>query len=272
MIRTLATILCGLAFITSIAVTIQLLNVPLYHGFESHCTVNGCETIQSTQTLVAVNGARVIGRLALVTLVSGAPLFVTLRRSSAQRLVTWVCTLLLMAYSIAGSMTIGFAFMPSAILLLLAAIVTLFIHQADFRTPATILSGLALLLSIAATIYLLNAPFYQHTESQCTGSCDANNHCIESCDTTQVTRTFVEEYGVWLIYQLVAATLISGIPLFFALRRSASQPLATWVSALLILAYAIAGRLTIGLVFVPSASLLLIVAVVTLFIRKEADQ
>jgi hypothetical protein len=78
---------------------------------------------------VEVNGTAVVIQLLVVTLVSGLPLYAAVRRSAFQRLVTWVSALLLMAYSIAGSFTIGLAFLPSAILLLFAAIATLFIRK-----------------------------------------------------------------------------------------------------------------------------------------------
>jgi hypothetical protein len=123
--RTLATILSGLAFLACTAATIFLLNAPLYRTV----TESAEQSIQGTATLVEANGTWVINQLLLVTLVSGVPLFVALRRSPLQRLVTWVSALLLMAYSIAGSFTIGLAFMPSAILLLIAAIATLFIRK-----------------------------------------------------------------------------------------------------------------------------------------------
>lgn len=263
--RLLAMILSGLAFLASIAATNHLLNAPLYQIGGSE------ELIQDTMTLVEMNGTWVINQLVAATLVSGVPFFVALRRSAAQRMVTWVCTLLLMAYSIAGSFTIGLAFMPSAVLLLLAAIVALFIHKDDLRTPATILSGLAFLISVLGTIHLLsNASIYEYSEGYCTGVCDTNGNCRESCETIEVRRTLVEEYGSGFVVQLIMAALVSGVPLFVALRRSASQSLATWVSALLFLAYSIAGRFTIGFVLIPGAVLLLIVAVVTLFIRKDA--
>ena len=270
--RTLALILSGLALLIAIALTIRLLNIPLYRGFESHCTESGCEMVESTQTLVEANGTWVINQLILVNLVTGLPLFVALRRSTSQSLVTWVSALLLSAYSIAGSMTIGAAYMPSAILLLMTAIITLFIRKdADLRTPATILSGLAFLISVVGIIHLLlNASVYKYTESHCTGVCDTNGHCTESCETIEVKRTLVEEYGPGFVVQLVMAALVSGVPLFVALRRSASQRLATWVSALLFLAYSMAGRFTIGFVLIPGAILLLLTAVVTLFIRKDA--
>jgi len=269
--RTLAIILCGLAFLLSITATIDLLNAPSYQYIETVYTESGKQYVQGTATLVEVNGTWVVYQLVVVILVSGVPLFFALRQSASQSLVTWVSTLLLMAYSIAGSMTVGLYFMPSAILLLIAAVITLFIRKdGDLRPPATILSGLAFLIFVAGTIYLLNASFYEHIEGHCTGHCDANNHCTESCDTIQDRITLVEVHGPGFVIQLVLVTLVSSIPLFTALRRSASQRLVTWVSALLILAYSIAGRSTNGLVFIPGAILLLIVAVVTLFIRKDA--
>lgn len=130
------------------------------------------------------------------------------------------------------------------------------------RTLATILSGLAFLASIAATIYLLNAPLYQHVTTVLTESGE---------ETIQGTATLVEVNGTWVVIQLLGVTLVSGVPLFVALRRSALQRQVTWVSALLLMAYSIAGSFTIGLAFMPSAILLLITAIATLFIRKGAD-
>jgi hypothetical protein len=130
------------------------------------------------------------------------------------------------------------------------------------RTLAMILSGLAFLVSVAATIYLLNAPLYQHVETVLTESGEK---------TIQDTATLVEVNGSWVVYQLCAVTLVSGVPFFVALRRSALQRIVTWVSALLLMAYSIAGSFSIGLAFMPSAILLLIAAIATLFIRKGAD-
>ena len=162
--RLLAIILSGLALLIAVALTIRLLNAPLYRGFESHCTDSGCEMVETTKTLVEANGIWVINQLILANLVTGVPLFVALRQSASQPLVTWVSALLVSAYSIAGSMTIGLAYMPSAILLLITAIVTLFIRKdADLRTSATILSGLAFLISAAGIIHLLlNASVYEY--------------------------------------------------------------------------------------------------------------
>lgn len=130
------------------------------------------------------------------------------------------------------------------------------------RTLATILSGLAFLASIVMTIYLLNAPLYQHVKIV---------HSESGEETIQGTATLVEANGTWVVNQLVGVTLVSGVPFFVALRRSALQRLVTWVSALLLMAYSIAGSFSIGLAFMPSAILLLIAAIATLFIRKGAD-
>ena len=127
--RTLSTILCGLAFLAAIGATIYLLNVPLYQYEKTVLTESGEQTIQGTVTLVEVNGTWVIYQLLAVTLISGVPLFAALRQPAHQSLVTWVCALLVLAYSIAGSFTIGLAYMPSAILLLITAAATLFIRK-----------------------------------------------------------------------------------------------------------------------------------------------
>jgi len=270
MTRALAAIFSGLALLISIVMTVSISNAPLYGGRETPCTDSECETIETTKTLAEANGPGAVIQLVVVTLFSGIPFFVALKRSASQPFVTWVSALLLFAYSIAGALTIGLYFMPSAILLLLAGIVALFIRKdADLRKPAMILSGLALLISVLGTISLLNAAVYESTESHCIGICGVNDNCTETCETTQIRTTLVEENGLGVLVLPITATLVSGIPFIVVLRRSALQRLLTWVSALLFLAYSIAARFTIGYIFIPSAILLLIVAFLTLFIRKE---
>lgn len=127
--RKLATLLSGLAFLISIAATVYLLYAPLYQYVRVIDTARDGETIRGTATLVEVNGFWVVYLLVAVTLSSGAPLFVALTRPTLQRLVTWVFALLLVAFSILGSWSIGLFFMPSAILLLIAGIVMLFIRK-----------------------------------------------------------------------------------------------------------------------------------------------
>jgi len=127
--RILATVLSGLAFLISIATTISLLNAPLYRGFETSCTESGCETIETSQTLVEMNGSGVVYQLIVVILISSLPFLAAFARPAVQCPITWGAALIVLTYSIIGSLSIGLAFMPSAILLLIAGILTLFIHK-----------------------------------------------------------------------------------------------------------------------------------------------
>ena len=119
-------VLSGLAIVIAIAATIFLLKAPLYTGVETSCTESGCETIETTQTLVEANGSWVIYQLITVVLVSSLPLLTAFARPAIQRSITWISALLLLVYSIVGALSIGLAFMPSAILLLIAGILTPF--------------------------------------------------------------------------------------------------------------------------------------------------
>ncbi|HSM72359.1 MAG TPA: hypothetical protein VK851_12515 [Anaerolineales bacterium] len=125
-----ATVLSGLALLLSVAATIYLLQAPLYQGVETSCTEDGCETVESTKTLVEANGRWVVNLLITMTVISGAPLFaLAFRRLTLQRWVTWASALILLTFSIAGALSIGLAFMPSALLLLVAGVLTLLIRK-----------------------------------------------------------------------------------------------------------------------------------------------
>lgn len=127
--RKLVIFLCGAAFLAATVMAVYLPFAPLYQYEEVTLTESGSETVQGTATLLEVNGSRVVIQLVALSLISGLPLLAALRRSRHQRPLTWLSALLLLAYSIAGGFTIGFAFMPSAILLVAAAIATFFIRD-----------------------------------------------------------------------------------------------------------------------------------------------
>lgn len=78
--KAVAAILCALALILSIVATVSLLNASLYRGIETSCTENGCETVETTQTLVEMNGSWVVYQLGVVILISGLPLFALMFR------------------------------------------------------------------------------------------------------------------------------------------------------------------------------------------------
>ena len=128
--RTIAIILSALAFLVTITTAVSLVNAPMYQHMETTLTAGGQqETTQTTATLLEVNGRQVVVQFVVVALVSGIPFFVILKRSTSQRLLTWISALLLLAYSIAGSFTIGLFFMPGALLLLITALITFFISK-----------------------------------------------------------------------------------------------------------------------------------------------
>lgn len=78
--KAVAAILCALALILSIVATVSLLNASLYRGIETSCTENGWETVETTQTLVEMNGSWVVYQLGVVILISGLPLFALMFR------------------------------------------------------------------------------------------------------------------------------------------------------------------------------------------------
>jgi len=128
---------------------------------------------------------------------------------------------------------------------------------------ATILSALALLTSAAATILLLSLQVYQGSITTVTESVSA---------TIQTTKTLVEVNGYWAAYLLIGVTLASGIPLLAAIFKPALQPVMTWIFGLILLAFSIAGSLSIGGAYLPGALLLVAAALLTRFIPRQAIQ
>jgi len=128
------------------------------------------------------------------------------------------------------------------------------------RKLAMGLSFLALLSAAAATISLLNVPYYNVTETVQTES---------GYDSVQVTKTLVSVNGRRVVYLLIMVTLASGVPFIVALMKPSLQRMVTWIFALLLLVFSIAGSFTIGLFFMPSVILLIFAGIVTLFTVKE---
>jgi hypothetical protein len=67
--------------------------------------------------------------VSVVTLTTGVPFAAMLAFPGAQRAITWIVALLLIGFSVLAGFTIGLFFLPSGLLLLLAAILTLFIRN-----------------------------------------------------------------------------------------------------------------------------------------------
>lgn len=131
------------------------------------------------------------------------------------------------------------------------------------RRLATALSAAAFLVACAATIYLLTAATYEgvSTGAVLTGG---------GAEPTRVTRSFVSTNGSWVIGLLLGVTLLAGVPLGIALASPRNQQAATWSAALLLLGFSMISGFSVGLLFLPSAALLLVAAIVTVFV-KAAD-
>jgi len=71
------------------------------------------------------------------------------------------------------------------------------------RIWATALSGLALLISIAATISLLNTPLYKGFETSC---------IVSGCETIVTTQTLVEANWAKVVYQRIEVIWFQAAP------------------------------------------------------------
>lgn len=136
--RRLATVLSGTSFLGAWVSTVYLLTVPVYQGIQTSSGTESGRVVsqQVTQTLLEATGPWVIGILGSVALLSGVLLLTALRTPWLQRSATWVTALLLLAFSIVTGFSVGSAFLPSAMLLLLSAVATLFIDPPP--TPADV--------------------------------------------------------------------------------------------------------------------------------------
>ncbi len=130
------------------------------------------------------------------------------------------------------------------------------------RRLATALSAVAFLGACAATIYLLTAANY---EGVSTGAVLSGG----STEPIRVTRSFVSVNGFGVIGLLLGVTLVAGVPLGIALASPRNQQAATWSTALLLLGFSIISGFSVGLLFLPSAAVLLGAAIVTVFIRAD---
>jgi hypothetical protein len=143
--RRLATALSAMACIGAVAASAYLLTMPAYEGLvtstssavrgDSGSVAIGGDVVRFTRTLAEENGLRIWVILLVVTLIATLPLAVALIRPTAQRTTTWIAALLLSAFSVLAGFSIGLFFMPSALILLAAAVATLFVRDLPAREP-----------------------------------------------------------------------------------------------------------------------------------------
>lgn len=118
-------LLPAFAFLWTIGAGIYLLCAPTYEGVRSENTLGTTisavtGSTRADATLLAIEGPTALIPLALPVLLALVPLLVSSRRRT---IAAGTAGLLLGAFSLLGAMTIGFYYLPAALLLLLGAII-----------------------------------------------------------------------------------------------------------------------------------------------------
>ena len=110
------------------------------------------------------------------------------------------------------------------------------------------------LLAWAASIWLVFGPAYQGVALTTEG-------------TTRVSATFIETNGLRVIWVPIVPVLLSGIALMTILRTGPGQPgrgLLLWTISVVFLGFCALGLFSFGLLYLPVALALIIVAVTDL--------
>jgi len=129
------------------------------------------------------------------------------------------------------------------------------------RRLATGVSALALLSACTASAYLWRVPMYASLSTTSTSTSSAVTTGLDS-------QTLVGANGSWVTVLLVGVTLLCGLPLCVAVAVPGAQRGATWSTALLVLGFSIISGFSVGLFFMPSALLLLVSAILTVFVKE----
>jgi hypothetical protein len=101
-----------------------------YAGFGTNVSTQGAGvTSHTTSSLVQVNGGWAVLVMAVACSIAGAPLLSLFSGTLGLRFVTWLCALLLLGFSLIAGFTVGLYFMPAALILLIAGVVSLFVRN-----------------------------------------------------------------------------------------------------------------------------------------------
>ena len=109
------------------ATVILLVFVPTYEGVSSNPTLGGQpgELVRTTETLIEVNGLRVIPLLMVPILVSGFVVWVVRRtdtRNERRKALLWVPTILFLGLCLLSILSVGLLYLPTGLALLVASI------------------------------------------------------------------------------------------------------------------------------------------------------
>jgi hypothetical protein len=124
--RRLALTLDALAFLWACAATVYLVLAAGHQGVStiSALTASDVEAQRVTVSLVSAEGVWVVGLLLGVTLLAGLPLGVGLALPVARPTTTWTAGLLLLGFAIVSGFSLGLFYLPSAVLLVVAGVVS----------------------------------------------------------------------------------------------------------------------------------------------------
>jgi hypothetical protein len=122
--RRVPTILCAIAFLTALGASLYFAFAPVYRSEGTAFDSDGRAYRTSTpaESLLDVNGARALPALLIPAVVALIPLVARRRGAGARPRVALACGLVLLLFAFVASWSIGTLYVPSAVLLLAAAI------------------------------------------------------------------------------------------------------------------------------------------------------
>jgi hypothetical protein len=95
-----------------------------YDGIGTNAALMGLESSRATVSLWSRNGPWVAGLLMGVVVLTGLPVGVAFRHPSAQRMTTWCAAVLILGFALVAGFSVGLFYLPSAVFLLAAALLT----------------------------------------------------------------------------------------------------------------------------------------------------
>ncbi|HUF76302.1 MAG TPA: hypothetical protein VMM35_08490 [Longimicrobiales bacterium] len=118
------------------------------------------------------------------------------------------------------------------------------------RRLAMVLGALAFLWASAATVYVLL------TSSE-TAMSASNMLAASGGEARGRPPSLATADGVWMATLLMAITLLTSLPAGIALRHPSGQRVAAWAAGLMVLGFCLVSGVFLGLLFLPSAILLM---------------
>ena len=132
--------------------------------------------------------------------------------------------------------------------------------EGDLRRLAVALGALAFLWACGATVYLLLASSHAGIATSVTLAAGGGG-------TRRMLPSLATANGVWITGLLLGTALLSGIPLGVALGHPPALRATAWIVGALLLGFCLLAGFFVGLLYLPSALLLIGVGVM---IRSES--